>query len=87
LGALGDAYLEKGDETKALKQYQNAFNFSDNEMTAPIFLMKAGKLSESMGNHEKALEYYTRIKEKYPNTNEGRSVDKYIARVNTVLEK
>jgi tetratricopeptide (TPR) repeat protein len=87
MGALGDAYLEKGEESKALNQYDKAISFSDNDMTAPIYLMKAGKLSESMNKQEKALEYFTRIKEKYPNTNEGRSVDKYISRVNTLLLK
>jgi tetratricopeptide (TPR) repeat protein len=87
LGALGDAYMEKGEESKALNQYDKAISFSDNELTAPVYLMKAGKLSESMGKQKKALEYYTRIKEKYPNTNEGRTADKYIARVNTLLLK
>jgi tetratricopeptide (TPR) repeat protein len=87
LGALGDAYLEKGEETKALNQYEKAISCSDNEMTTPIYLMKAGKLCESMNKQQKALEYYTEIKEKYPESNEGRTVDKYIARVNIALKK
>jgi tetratricopeptide (TPR) repeat protein len=87
IGALGDAYLEKGLDSKALSQYEKAVTFSDNEMTAPIYLMKAGKLSESLGNQEKALEYYEQIREKYPNSTEGRQVDKYIARVSLALKK
>jgi tetratricopeptide (TPR) repeat protein len=81
LGALGDAYLEKGDQNKALNQYEKAISHSDNEMTTPIYLTKAGKLAESMGKFEKALEFYKRIKDQYPNTSEGRAIDKYIARV------
>jgi len=81
LGALGDAYLEKGQDSKALSLYEDAADFSENELTTPIFLMKAGKLAESLGNSQKALGYYQQIKEKFPETLEGRQVDKYIARV------
>jgi tetratricopeptide (TPR) repeat protein len=87
LGALGDAYLEKGLESKALSQYEKAISCSDNDMTTPIYLMKAGKLCESMNKQQKALEFYTKVKEKYPETSEGRLVDKYIARVNIGLKK
>jgi len=87
IGALGDAYLEKGQDSKALSLYEKAVSFSDNEMTTPIFLMKAGKLSESLGKQEKALEFYQQVKEKYPETAEGRQVDKYIARVSVALRK
>ena len=86
-GSLGDAYLEKGEKDKALNQYEKAISSSDNEMTTPLYLMKAGKLLESMSKMEKALQYYTKIKEKYPTTTEGRVVDKYIARVNIALKK
>jgi tetratricopeptide (TPR) repeat protein len=86
-GSLGDAYLEKGEKDKALSQYEKAISSSDNEMTTPLYLMKAGKLSESMSKMEKALQCYTKIKEKYPTTNEGRVVDKYIARVNIATKK
>ena len=79
-GAMGDAYLELGEQEKALSQYDKAVAMSDNEMTTPIFLMKAGNLLETMGQQEKALKLYTQVKEKYPETNEGRMVDKYIAR-------
>jgi tetratricopeptide (TPR) repeat protein len=87
LGALGDAYLEKGDESKALSEYEKAISFSENEMTAPIYLMKAGKLCEKLGDQKKALGFYTKVKEKYPETSEGRSVDKYIARLGLSVSK
>jgi tetratricopeptide (TPR) repeat protein len=86
-GSKGDAYLELGEKDKALSQYEKAVSLSDNELTAPIYLMKAGKLAESLNKPEKALEFYMQIKKKYPNSNEGRSVDKYIARVNIQLNK
>ncbi|HNZ68287.1 MAG: tetratricopeptide repeat protein [Prolixibacteraceae bacterium] len=80
-GALGDAYLELGEQEKALKLYEKAATMSDNEMTAPIYLMKAGNLLESMGHPEAALKHYNNVKKKYPDTMEGRMIDKYISRV------
>jgi tetratricopeptide (TPR) repeat protein len=87
LGAKGDAYLEMGDQDKALKEYKNAASFSDNELTTPLYLMKAGNLLESMDQPEKAVECYQQIKDKYATTNEGLTIDKYIARINTRLNK
>jgi tetratricopeptide (TPR) repeat protein len=84
-GGMGDAYLQLGDQDKALRHYTRAADMSDNEFTTPIYLMKAGNLLEIQGNHTKALEMYKRIKTKYPETNEGRNVEKYIARVSTLM--
>lgn len=80
-GAKGDAYLELGETDKALAAYKKAYTGSDNELTTPIYMMKAAKLMESEGNLAEALSLYRIIKEKYPTTTEGRSINKYIARV------
>lgn len=80
-GAKGDAYRELGETDKALAAYKNAYNSNENEFTTPVYMMKAANLLEAEGNLEEALEIYKNIKEKYPTTTEGRSVEKYIARV------
>ena len=80
-GAKGDAYLELGESDKALSAYKNAYEASENEFTTPIYMMKAANLLEEEGNLDDALEIYQTIKEEYPTSNEGRSVAKYIARV------
>ena len=49
--------------------------------------MKAGKLLEMNGKYEDALKAYRQIKEKYPESGEGRTIDKYIARVETLQQK
>lgn len=85
-GSMGDAYLQLGNQDKALRHYTRAAEMSDNEFTTPIYLMKAANLLEMQGNHSKALELYNRIKTKYPETNEGRNVEKYIARVSTLMK-
>ncbi|MBT6766423.1 MAG: hypothetical protein HOA90_18000, partial [Prolixibacteraceae bacterium] len=43
-GAKGDALLELGETDQALKQYQKAYSDTDNELTTPIYMMKAANL-------------------------------------------
>lgn len=84
-GAKGDALLELGETDYALKQYKKAYSLSDNEITTPIFMMKAANLLESMDELEDALSLYESIKEQYPESIEGTNVDRYIARVKIKL--
>jgi predicted negative regulator of RcsB-dependent stress response len=80
-GAKGDAYLELGEQEKALKQYKKAYTTSDNEVTTPIYMMKAAALYESMDELSNALSIYEDIKAKYPTSTEGTNADRYIARI------
>ncbi len=80
-GAIGDAYVELGNYQEALNYFNKAASHSENLLTAPVYLKKAGLVHEELGNFEKALENYKEIKEKYPTSNEARSIDSYIARV------
>lgn len=80
-GNIGDAYVELGDYDKALNYYDKAVDHSDNLLTAPMYLKKAGLIYEDKGEYEKALKKYQRIKKDYPRSNEARSIDSYIARV------
>ncbi len=76
----GDAYagLEKYNE--AVAAYLKAAAKADNVFAA-AYLLKAGILSEELGNKDKALECYKTIKDKYPQSIEGYDIDKYITRV------
>ncbi len=78
-GAIGDAYMEMDNLDKAIGYYIDAADQSDNELTAPLFLMKAGTACEIQGNYRKALELYKRIKKNYPRSFEGTQIDKYIS--------
>jgi tetratricopeptide (TPR) repeat protein len=84
-GARGDAKLELGDMEGALTHYKKAYAMNDNELTTPVYMMKAARLLETMDELEDALALYQEIKQKYPETNEGQNVDKYIARVEIKL--
>ncbi|HRX11062.1 MAG TPA: tetratricopeptide repeat protein [Draconibacterium sp.] len=81
MGAIGDAKLELGEKEDALKQYKKAYSETDNELTTPVYKMKAAKLLESMNELDEALKLYEEIKKDYPQSTEGTTVDKYIARV------
>jgi len=82
LGATGDAYAELGNKEKAIKLYIKAAELNPNTFTSPVYYLKAGNLYEATGNKEKALDAYKVIKDKYNETEQGRTIDKYIARLN-----
>jgi len=86
-GAMGDAYMQKGDKKEALSFYLKAADIRDNFFTAPIYLKKAGLVYEETNENEKALDVYSKIKKNYPESSEARDIDKYIARVNFKLNK
>lgn len=81
LGATGDAYSELGNKEKAVKLYMEAAELNPNAFSSPVYYLKAGNLYEALGSKDKALAAYKVIKEKYAESNEGRSIDKYIARL------
>ncbi|MDP4662433.1 MAG: tetratricopeptide repeat protein [Salibacteraceae bacterium] len=87
MGATGDAYMEIGQVDDAIKYYKNAANHSANDLTTPIYLMKAAKAHEIAGDHSDALALYKRIKKEYPTSAEGATVDKYIARAEGMTAK
>lgn len=86
IGATGDAYVELGDLDKGVSKYLEAAEFGDNSFNTPLYLMKAGELYELKGNYTEALKTYERIETKYPESTEGTSIDKYIARVKLLIK-
>lgn len=81
-GVLADAYAETGDLDKALGLYAKAANGSDNEFLAPYYLKKLGMLQQKQGDADKASKTFMKIKEMYPTSNEGLSIDRYLSNAN-----
>ena len=81
LGAQGDAQLELGKTEDAIDLYTKAYKMNENSLTAPIYMLKAGVLLENSSKSADALKIYETIKAKFPESNEGKNIDKYIARV------
>lgn len=87
IGAEGDAYVELGDLDKGITKYIEAADYASNSFNTPFFLMKAGEIYELKNNYPDALKMYERIQNEYPESNEGLSIDKYIARVKILMKE
>lgn len=77
---IGDAYVGLENYGKALGYFEKAAATADN-MFAATYLLKAGIVAEQMGENDKALSFYKKIKEQYPQSMEGYDIDKYISRI------
>jgi tetratricopeptide (TPR) repeat protein len=86
IGATGDAYVELGDLDKGVSKYIEAADFAKNSFNTPLFLMKAGEIYELKGKFAQALKLYERIENEYPESTEGTTIDKYIARVKLLIK-
>ena len=80
-GAIGDAYMELGNVSKAADSYIEAAKISQNDFTTPVFLQKAAWAYEDADNNAKAIDAYEQIRIDYPRSTEARDVEKYIARL------
>ncbi len=87
IGGIGDAYLEKGKQDKAISYYKKAAENTVNDFTTPLFLFKAGEIYEAQKKYDKALDIYKRIKSEYFSSKEGRQIERYIGRVTAEKEK
>lgn len=83
-GLLGDAYAETGKKAEAAAQYRKAGTvFPEDHINSPEYLFRAGLLYQELGEQARAIEMFTRIKEKYPSSERGMSIDKYLGRLQT----
>jgi tetratricopeptide (TPR) repeat protein len=83
--ALGDAYAELGKMDDAISNYEKAASFSTNDVYTPYFLLKAALANESQKQYSDAKGLLEKIKADFPNSDEGREIEKYLARVNAAL--
>jgi tetratricopeptide (TPR) repeat protein len=86
IGATGDAYVELGNLEKGISKYIEAADFAKNSFNTPLFLMKAGEIYESTSKYGEALKLYERIENQYPESTEGTTIEKYIARVKLLIK-
>ncbi|QYJ68322.1 tetratricopeptide repeat protein [Flavobacterium litorale] len=78
-GATGDAFAQLGQTEDALDYYTKAANETDNDLTTPRFLFKAGEAALELGKKDVALKHFKQIKEKYSTAPEAVTIDAYIA--------
>ena len=80
-GLQGDIAVEQGDLKKAVSLYNKAVAAADNQITAPLYLRKAGMAEQAAGNAEAAKSYYEKIKTEYPASFEARDAEKLIGTI------
>ena len=84
-GLLGDAYSELNKKEDAIASYKKAgTTFDKDDIISPEYLFRAGYLYESMGRTKEAIEMYQLIKDKYPASQRGFDIDRYLARLGVV---
>ncbi len=79
-GALGNAYANLKQYDEAVKHLTSAAKMADNNSLSPTFLIQAGEILESQGKKDEALKLYEEVKEKYFQSMQYQSIDKYIER-------
>ncbi len=81
-GLLADALSEQNQKEAAAEQYKKAGTyFEKEELLSPEYLFRSGYLYESMGKTQDAIAMYKLIKDKYPTSQRGADIDKYLARL------
>lgn len=84
-GLLGDAYAELKKNDDAIAHYKKAGTiFEEDQAIASEYLFRGAMLSEMSGKNDQAIELYQILKDKYPRTDKGFIVDKYLARLGAV---
>ncbi len=80
-GALGDAYSELGDFSKALSSYNKATSKGVGVLT-PYYLHKLGILAYREGDSSQAAKAFNRLKAEFPSAPEAEEASKYLGMLN-----
>ena len=79
-GNIGDAFMEIDQPEDALQYYLEAAKVKDNDFTSPLYLFRAGNVAMELENFSDAENYYTRIKDEYPKSEEAKNINIFIQR-------
>ena len=71
--------MELGDTDNAKEAYKDAVKNSNNEFTAPRYMMKLAMVHELNGDYSDALDIYNSIKEDFKDSRERSVIEKYIS--------
>lgn len=77
-GSMADAYLELGQKDKAIEYYLKASEQQVNDLTTPLYLMRAALVYEDQAKFDKAVELYEKIQKEHTRSAEARDIEKYI---------
>ena len=78
-GSIGDAFAELNQFDDALDYYVKASKVNNN-YSSPMYLFKAGTIAMKLNKFKRAEEYFSIIKQDYPNSAEAKNIDAYISK-------
>lgn len=79
-GGIGDAFMQLEQPSEALEYYEKAIAQGDSDFSTPKFLYKAGITALELNDKTKALQYFERIKNDYPKSQEATTIDVFIGK-------
>ena len=86
LAGAAAIYELRDDHERAGDLYRRAAALFENDITTPQYLLMAGEAYEAAGGYSEALDAYEAIAEDFPNSDLGRSIDFYRARVQAKMQ-
>jgi len=86
-GNIGDAFVQLNQPEDALEYYESAASMRDNGYTTPMYLYKAGALALELDEPKKALDYFTTIKDDFPDSSEASTIDVFIGKAEVLAAK
>ncbi|MFD0989822.1 tol-pal system YbgF family protein [Mariniflexile jejuense] len=86
-GNIGDAFAQLNQSDDALDYYEQAAEMRNNEYTTPMYLYKAGAIALELGKADKALTYFNKIKDEFPNSSEAATIDVFIGKAQVLANK
>lgn len=86
-GNIGDAFVQLNQQEDALDYYDQAANLRTNDYTSPMYLYKAGAIALELGKADKALTYFEKIKNEFPNSTEAATIDVFIGKAQVLANK
>ncbi len=78
VAALGNCYIQKGQNDKGIELLLKAAKEADNDAISPVCLLQAAKVYEADGKQDKSVALYKQIKEKYFRSSVAQDMDAYI---------
>lgn len=80
-GLQGDVAVEQDDYKRAVALYEKAVGAADNNLTAPMYLRKAGLAARAAGDDKQAVALFQRILDEYPASMDARDAEKLLGTV------
>ncbi len=84
---IGDAYSEKKSYTEAIEYYQKAADYKANKFFTPTYLLKLATAYEANKQLKEALDVYTQLTEKFPQSAESVPAKKYKAQLESSISE